>query len=67
MSLFDSIQYPVVIDSDEFIVNLTDIPDKFFLKLSHSRCYNLRDQYTELREIILNWNEDDEKKYSSIK
>jgi hypothetical protein len=70
MSIFDSIQYPVIenITYKGYIDKETceDIPHKFFYKLNIINYPEHAPEWhpADLRRIILEWNEEDEKTYT---
>jgi hypothetical protein len=69
MSILDSIQYPVDDDPDDngwpqFVFNF---PIKFSTKWELTKTPSHLTHTEFLREIILNWNEDDELKYGNEK
>jgi hypothetical protein len=70
VSLFDAIQYPVI-PMDEagdrhLVNNLLTIPDKFKIKWKSTGMYRVNNpnRIQDLRNIILNWDEADEQKFS---
>ena len=65
MSLFDSIQYPLILDGNGCLGNRADIPNKFFYKLYMTSIFKSHSLDIELlREIILTWDSIDDEKYT---
>jgi hypothetical protein len=61
MSLFDAIQYPIIVNDLGYIVDCSGIPNKFITKWLSTPSHLSTTEH--LREIILNWNEEDEETY----